>query len=63
LSLKPFRHFCKVQPKEIVYDLLSELEHSKDVLEQIQEEIITRMACRASVKAGDDVTIPKLTVY
>ena len=27
---------------------------------EIQEEIITRMACRASVKAGDTVSIPHL---
>jgi DNA mismatch repair protein MutL len=48
--------FGKVQAKELVYSVLAELKEGKSKLEEIQEEIITRMACRASVKAGDTLT-------
>ena len=27
----------------------------------LQEEIITRMACRASIKAGDEVSLPEIS--
>ena len=48
--------FGRVQAKELVYSVLAELKQGKNKLEEIQEEIITRMACRASVKAGDTLT-------
>src|SRR3989338_9521001 len=52
--------FGKVQPKELLHDVLATLEEQKNSLEKAQEAIITRMACRASVKAGDEVSIPQM---
>ena len=49
------------QPKELVYELLALLQESKP--ENIQEIIITRMACRAAVMAGATVTIPEMESY
>jgi DNA mismatch repair protein MutL len=48
--------FGRLQPKELLFELLQQLSEGKNRLEEIQEEIITRMACRASVKAGDTLT-------
>lgn len=48
--------FGRLQPKELIYELLSKLKEGKNKLEEVQEEIITRMACRASIKAGDEMT-------
>ena len=48
--------FGRLQPKEMFYEVLSNLKENKNRLEEIQEAIITRMACRASVKAGDTLT-------
>ncbi len=51
--------FEKVETKQAFMDLVSELSANKSLsMEMKQEDIITRMACRASIKAGDDVTIP-----
>ncbi len=51
----------RVQPKDLVHTVVEELASGKvDELEKIQEEIITRMACRASIKAGDAITIPHM---
>ena len=52
--------FGRLQPTEMLYTVLEELKSGKNKLEEIQEEIITRMACRASVKAGDSITIPEI---
>lgn len=52
--------FGKIQPKSLFHELLNDLNFGKKRLEEIQEDIITRMACRASVKAGDEVTIPEI---
>jgi len=54
--------FGRLQPKEILYELLNDFSqgNGKNKLEEVQEEIITRMACRASVKAGDTMTIPEI---
>jgi DNA mismatch repair protein MutL len=52
--------FGRLQPKELLYEVLSKLKEGKNKLEEIQEEIITRMSCRASVKAGDVMTIPQI---
>lgn len=49
--------FGRLQPKELLYSVLDQLQEGKNKLEEIQEEIITRMACRASVKAGDSMTV------
>jgi DNA mismatch repair protein MutL len=51
--------FNKLQPKELIYEIINNL--NKNKLEEVQEEIITRMACRASIKGGDEMTIPQLT--
>ena len=52
--------FGRLQPKDLLYSVLDKLKEGKSKLEEIQEEIITRMACRASVKAGDTMTIPEI---
>ena len=51
--------YGKVKVKELLHDLLSMLENKKSILEK-KEEILTRMACRAAVMAGDMVTIPQM---
>jgi DNA mismatch repair protein MutL len=51
----------RVQPQELVHTIVEELAKGRvDEIEKVQEEIITRMACRASVKAGDTLTIPHM---
>ncbi|MBU1974350.1 MAG: DNA mismatch repair endonuclease MutL, partial [Nanoarchaeota archaeon] len=52
--------FGKLQPKELLYEIINNFKYGKNKLEQIQEEIITRMACRASIKAGDEVTVGEM---
>jgi len=52
--------FGRLQAKELLFDILGQLREGKNKFEQIQEEIITRMACRASVKAGDVISIPEI---
>jgi DNA mismatch repair protein MutL len=52
--------FGRTQPKELLYSVIGDLSSGRNKLEEIQEEIITRMACRASVKAGDTMTIPEV---
>ena len=51
--------FGKVKVSELLHDLLTMLENNKSILEK-KEEILTRMACRAAVMAGDVVTIPQM---
>lgn len=52
----------RVQAKDLLHIVIKELAEGKVTeLERIQEEIITMMACRASVKAGDVMTIPQIT--
>ncbi len=51
--------FGKVKIKELMHDLFVLLENQKSILEK-REEILTRMACRAAVMAGDAVTIPQM---
>lgn len=48
--------FGRTQPKELLHDLLSRLKEGKDKLSDIKEEIITRMACRAAVMGGEELT-------
>ena len=52
--------FGRLQAKDLLFSVLDKLQEGKNKLEEIQEEIITRMACRASVKAGDLMTIPEI---
>ncbi len=51
--------YGKVKVKELLHDILSMLENKKSILEK-KEEILTRMACRAAVMAGDVITIPQM---
>lgn len=51
--------FGKITITELLHDILALLEN-KNSLTQKKEEIITRMACRAAVMAGDALTIPQM---
>ncbi len=48
------------QPKEIIYDILISLKEGRNRIEEVQEQILTRMACRAAVMAGDELTIGEM---
>ncbi|MBS3123159.1 DNA mismatch repair endonuclease MutL [Candidatus Woesearchaeota archaeon] len=50
----------RTQPKELFLEALGALSQGYNRLEEIQEEIITRMACRASVKAGDYLSLVEM---
>lgn len=52
--------FGRTQPKELLQEIIHQIEEHKTSLHQIQEDIITRMSCRASVKAGDTLTINEI---
>ncbi|MEK6938404.1 MAG: DNA mismatch repair endonuclease MutL [Nanoarchaeota archaeon] len=52
--------FGRLQPKELLFEIIAGLYDGKNRLEEIQEEIITRMACRASVKAGDELSVTEM---
>ena len=53
--------FGRALSKELIHLIVNQLvEGGSKELEKLQEEIITRMACRASIKAGDNVTIPQI---
>ena len=51
--------FGKIKISDLLHDLFSMLENKKSILEK-KEEILTRMACRAAVMAGDVITIPQM---
>ena len=52
--------FGRIQAKELLQALLEELSTGeKTSIEKLKESIITRMACRASIKGGDDCSIPQ----
>ena len=51
--------FGKVKIPELLHDLLIMIENTKTITEQ-KEVILTRMACRAAVMAGDSVTIAQM---
>ncbi len=52
--------FERAQPKELIQELLESLSQAgQNKISQTEEEIITRMACRAAIKAGDNVTQPQ----
>lgn len=53
--------FGRAISKELIHLIVNQIVEGKSKeLEKLQEEIITRMACRASIKAGDNVTIPHI---
>ncbi len=45
----------RTQSKEVLYDIIEKLQE-RNVLQEVQEEIVTRMACRAAVMAGEELT-------
>ncbi len=52
----------RVQATDLLHIVIKELNEGKvKELNRVQEEIITMMACRASVKAGDSMTVPQIT--
>lgn len=51
--------FGKVKITELLHEILTMIENTKTIAEK-KEEILTRMACRAAVMAGDLVTIPQM---
>ncbi|HLC75319.1 MAG TPA: DNA mismatch repair endonuclease MutL [Candidatus Nanoarchaeia archaeon] len=53
--------FGRLQPSDVLPDVLGQLREGKTtaVLNKA-ESVITRMACRASIKAGDVCTIPQM---
>ena len=55
--------FGRIQPAELVSEVVNKLQEGKNKIEEIQEVIITRMACRAAVMAGDMVTIPQMEEF
>ena len=52
--------FGRMQPKELLFEVLDNLKQGRNKMERVQEEIITRMACRASIKAGDIITVSEI---
>ena len=53
--------FGRTQGKNLLYIIINEIsEGGVKEFERVQEEIITRMACRASVKAGDELSVVEM---
>ncbi len=52
--------FGRAQPKELLGDLIQQFDSGRTAVEQKAEEIITRMSCRYSVKAGDTFTVQQM---
>src|SRR3989344_8343563 len=53
--------FGRLQPAELLPDILGQLRDGMTTSVQNKAEaMITRMACRASIKAGDNCTIPQM---
>ncbi len=50
--------FGRLQAKDLLLDLLHTLEKEHNTLHQAKEIIVTRMACRSAVMAGDELTNP-----
>ncbi len=50
----------RLQSKEVFYEVLSLLKEGKHKLLQTKEEIVTRMACRAAIMAGDTIAISEM---
>ena len=48
--------FGKTQSKEIIYEVLALLKEDRKGIIKKKEEIVTRMACRAAVMAGESLT-------
>ena len=48
--------FNRLQSKDLLYELLQLVEEKRNKISEIKEIIITRMACRAAVMAGDSLS-------
>ncbi len=53
----------RLQGKELLFDILASLEERQGKMEEAQEEVITRMACRAAVMAGEELTLSQMEKY
>ncbi len=49
--------FGRLQPVDLIHTVLDAVQVGETGVDGIKEQIITRMACRAAVMAGDDLTI------
>jgi len=52
--------FGRTQGKEMFFDLLSKVQQERSSVNELKEEIITRMACRAAVMAGEELTVSRI---
>ena len=52
--------FGRLQPKELIYEVLSMIKEGKEKIMETKEEIVTRMACRSAIMAGDTITISQI---
>ena len=52
--------FNRQQPKELFKELLNQLPEGNNSLEELKTTLISRMACRSAVMAGDELTIPAM---
>ena len=56
--------FGRVQCKETILQVAHALQEKKiTALHEVMEEILTRRSCRASIMAGDIVTMPEMITY
>ncbi|NQV91076.1 DNA mismatch repair endonuclease MutL [Candidatus Woesearchaeota archaeon] len=53
--------FGRLQPRDLFHVVLHELVVGRNTLQELKELIITRMACRSAVMAGDELTINEMT--
>jgi len=49
--------FSRVQPKELILEIINNL---RKPLDKIKEEILTKLACVNSIKAGDECSTPQI---
>ena len=49
--------FGRTQPKEILLEIIATIQDGKSTISQLKEVIITRMACRAAVMAGEELSV------
>jgi len=49
--------FGRTQPKEILLEIITTIQDGKSSISQLKEVIITRMACRAAVMAGEELSV------
>ena len=52
--------FGRLQPEELLHEVLAMLGQGRNKVSVIEEVIITRMACRAAVMAGDEVSLQQM---